>query len=506
MPLTPLPLPPSRADSASFAARADAWNAAIVLLHAELNALGILSVLGNLDNTPIGQTTPRAGAFTTLSASGITTIGAGGATNTATSIVLNATSHASNGGGVQFQKGGSPTVFFGDLAAATGSGTGSVHWVYGDNPAVTYINNVERTRVASSGLAVTGNLSATGQITGRNSNGMAFFTGNGIDTDFAISHSTGKTLLSNTASSASIAVAIGGAEVASFVSGGLLVGATSGYAGARFISQASGLDPCVGAINADTAGTNHTLFFGRANGVDRFFVLGNGDVQNVNNSYGAISDIKLKENITDASPKLAKLLKVRIVNYNLITDPTHKQIGVIAQELEEISPGLIEETPDYANVEVEPAYTEVRITQRQKVEYREDVRYEILEVEGKWKTLPIRTTVEVPLFEAYPLFDEADKPVMEVAEAEQPAVLDEDGEVVTPFRAAVYRQVMHSVPVMEDAKETVEIPAKFERQATGETTKSVKYSVFVPMLIKALQEQQGLIEALAARITALEAA
>jgi hypothetical protein len=39
----------------------------------------------------------------------------------------------------------------------------------------------------------------------------------------------------------------------------------------------------------------------------------------------------------------------------------------------------------------------------------------------------------------------------------------------------------------------------------GTTTKSVKYSVFVPMLIKALQEQQAIIESLTQRITTLEA-
>jgi hypothetical protein len=38
----------------------------------------------------------------------------------------------------------------------------------------------------------------------------------------------------------------------------------------------------------------------------------------------------------------------------------------------------------------------------------------------------------------------------------------------------------------------------------GTTTKSVKYSVFVPMLIKAMQEQQALIQSLTARITTLE--
>jgi hypothetical protein len=125
---------------------------------------------------------------------------------------------------------------------------------------------------------------------------------------------------------------------------------------------------------------------------DRFYVLGNGNVQNANNSYGAISDIKLKENITDATPKLADLMQVRIRNYNLKTEPENKQIGVIAQELEQVFPAMVDVMLDR----------------------------------------------------------------------------DQDGNNL------------------------------------GTTTKSVKYSVFVPMLIKAMQEQQALITSLTARVAALE--
>jgi hypothetical protein len=53
----------------------------------------------------------------------------------------------------------------------------------------------------------------------------------------------------------------------------------------------------------------------------------------------------MKENITDATPKLEKLQQVRVVNYNLIGDQ-QKQLGVIAQELEQVFPGMIEERPD----------------------------------------------------------------------------------------------------------------------------------------------------------------
>ena len=126
-------------------------------------------------------------------------------------------------------------------------------------------------------------------------------------------------------------------------------------------------------------------------GNDKFRVASSGNVQNSNNSYGGISDSKLKENVVDASDKLEDLKRVQIKNFNFIGD-SQKQIGVIAQELETVFPGMVENHPD----------------------------------------------------------------------------LDEDGNDL------------------------------------GTVTKSVKYSVFVPILIKSLQEQQTIIEDLQTRITALE--
>ena len=72
----------------------------------------------------------------------------------------------------------------------------------------------------------------------------------------------------------------------------------------------------------------------------------NGNVQNVNNSYTAISDIKLKENIVDANSQWDDLKALRVRNYNLKEGETHTQIGLVAQEVEPISPGLVYETPD----------------------------------------------------------------------------------------------------------------------------------------------------------------
>jgi hypothetical protein len=44
-------------------------------------------------------------------------------------------------------------------------------------------------------------------------------------------------------------------------------------------------------------------------------------------------------------------MQVRIVNYTLKADPDKtKMLGVVAQELEQVSPGLIEQTPDFEDV------------------------------------------------------------------------------------------------------------------------------------------------------------
>jgi len=186
-------------------------------------------------------------------------------------------------------------------------------------------------------------------------------------------------------------------------SGNLLVGTTSAPANRLYV-QATRTDSNRTAIidnNGNTSGnqclgltlgtntTNTSSYFLVANGAgaDRMYIYGNGNIVNSNNSYGALSDIKLKENIVDATPKLAGLMQVKVRNYNLIGD-TIKQIGVVAQELETVFPAMIDETPD------------------------------------------------------------------------------------------------------RDA----------EGNDLGTTTKSVKYSVFVPMLIKAMQEQQALIESLTKRL------
>ena len=103
------------------------------------------------------------------------------------------------------------------------------------------------------------------------------------------------------------------------------------------------------------SGTNEDIFLGRhsatntSSGTISFQVKANGNVQNTNNSYGAISDIKLKENIVDASSQWEDIKSLQVRKYNFKEETnhqTHTQIGLVAQEVELVSPGLVSESPD----------------------------------------------------------------------------------------------------------------------------------------------------------------
>ena len=79
----------------------------------------------------------------------------------------------------------------------------------------------------------------------------------------------------------------------------------------------------------------------------RFVVYSDGDVANHDGTYGQTSDIKLKENIVDANSQWDDIKAVRVRNFNFKIDgSSKKQIGVVAQELETVCPGLVKDNPD----------------------------------------------------------------------------------------------------------------------------------------------------------------
>jgi hypothetical protein len=90
---------------------------------------------------------------------------------------------------------------------------------------------------------------------------------------------------------------------------------------------------------------NNTASVGTAVATTNVFIVAiNGNVTNTNGSYGTISsDRRLKENIVSATPKLDDIMKLNVVNFNLIGNE-EKHIGFIAQEMQEVFPSFVYQT------------------------------------------------------------------------------------------------------------------------------------------------------------------
>lgn len=76
------------------------------------------------------------------------------------------------------------------------------------------------------------------------------------------------------------------------------------------------------------------------------YVMGDGDLENTNNRYTGISDVKFKQNIENANSQWDDIKAVQVRKYELIADPSRKHIGCVAQELEQVCPGLVVERED----------------------------------------------------------------------------------------------------------------------------------------------------------------
>jgi len=146
----------------------------------------------------------------------------------------------------------------------------------------------------------------------------------------------------------------------------LFIGSTSSYDGAKVEIKQTGNANTLAVratsgsyandvlmIKADRNTTNGTFkaitYYNLGGGAQRFRVEDSGNVKNSNNSYGSLSDIKLKENIVDAGSQWDDLKAFRVRKYNFKADAghsTHTQIGLIAQEAELVSPGLVSDDRD----------------------------------------------------------------------------------------------------------------------------------------------------------------
>ncbi len=157
-----------------------------------------------------------------------------------------------------------------------------------------------------------------------------------------------------------------GTERARITSAGdFLVGTTSASAKVDIVQAANSVGLEVNATDASYSSsvidlqasrntTNNSYYFFSAtiSGIQtKIRIADSGNVTNVNGTYGTISDLKLKQDITDATPQWDDIKNLRFRKYRLKSevelDPNAKPfLGLVAQEAELVCPGLVEEHTD----------------------------------------------------------------------------------------------------------------------------------------------------------------
>jgi len=100
---------------------------------------------------------------------------------------------------------------------------------------------------------------------------------------------------------------------------------------------------------------NRMFIFASDTAATRFQVLNDGDVQNHDNSYGAISDERVKQDISDATSQWDDIKALKVRKFKLKDDVRQHgddakfKLGLISQEAEAVSPNLITENPAQFN-------------------------------------------------------------------------------------------------------------------------------------------------------------
>lgn len=157
----------------------------------------------------------------------------------------------------------------------------------------------------------------------------------------------------------SVGFAVGGATTCGFGNNGVLgstAGTTTLAADLKNTNAAFAGNVVNISATATAGGTGWQLIGGYDSGGTVFKVFGNGNVVNTNNSYGAISDLKYKRDIIPSKSQWndVKALAKMAIKYRLVADPDQAnadpsaplQLGLPAQEVMKVSPGLVQATPD----------------------------------------------------------------------------------------------------------------------------------------------------------------
>jgi hypothetical protein len=236
-------------------------------------------------------------------------------------------------------------LYFSDATSGNAEYAGYLLYKHADNSMIFGTNSTERMRIDSSGNFGIGMSTINQTSSGRTVLGL-----NG-STSSLLNFNHGNTLSAFIyCDSGEARLEAEGSRYVNFRTGGVerLRIASGGDATLRSDSYGLGVRSIAGSSSVNTA-----LFVAHSSGSIStgsitLELYTNGNIKNSNNSYGVLSDERLKENIVDASSQWEDIKSLRIRKYNFRDNngyETHTQIGLVAQETESVCPGLIQETP-----------------------------------------------------------------------------------------------------------------------------------------------------------------
>jgi hypothetical protein len=124
-------------------------------------------------------------------------------------------------------------------------------------------------------------------------------------------------------------------------------------------SNAYGLSVAFDTVPNDT--TRYFISCNSTGGTTYAIIYSNGNLANLNNSYGSTSDAKLKQDIVLAGSQWGDIKEIgKIVSkYRFKSNPNGPlQIGLVAQDVQAISPGLVNSSSDVDEETKQPLGTE----------------------------------------------------------------------------------------------------------------------------------------------------
>ena len=333
-----------------------------------LDAGSITSGFGNIDNGTSTLTTGNSDINGTLNVQGETTLQTHLNMGDSDKIKLGDSGDLEiyhDGSNSFVDDTGTGNLFLrGESQVIIGNMTGEQAAVFNDDGAVTLNHdNSAKFATTSSGIDVTGGITADGEIDVASSSSLstisATATGSAnlvMGTNFSGSASQGMPnqcgfinmrqsfpIVFGTAETERLRITNDGQFCVGATSAGVHKGIVSGNTGGNAVFKAantasSGNTTCyIAFMDGSGSASVNSAFFQGFNGANNFYLLGNG-------TQTFTSDVNAKKNIeTTRDGYLEDLAKLRVVKYNWKEqeDGEDKELGLIAQEVEKVFPKLV---------------------------------------------------------------------------------------------------------------------------------------------------------------------